>query len=153
MINGMNFMKRMFVIAFLLWTFPLAGGYACGAGPRDAAAELAGICDSLVRGRGGDAIAVAADDGRCRIILRADAAEYETLFEELLDGDAAIDCDCLDDYDSRICYAVMCCRAYRCGEPVSHIVMPLNEFDATKGDIVYPLDRSITDPLLRLIAF
>jgi len=31
--------------------------------------------------------------------------------------------------------------------------MPLNENDATKGDIAYPLERRITESLLRLIAF
>lgn len=117
------------------------------------AAELAARCDSLARAASGDVIAVVVDDGRERVLARAEAADYAPLFEALLDGGDHVRCDCRDDYDARICYAVLCCRAYRDGCVLSHIVMPLNENDATKGDIAYPLERRITESLLRFIAF
>lgn len=116
-------------------------------------AELSARCDALAGDRHIDVIAVAVDDGRERVLIRDSAEDYAALFEVLFDGEETVECDCRDDYDARICYAVMCCRAYRDGRTVAHIVMPLNETDATKGDIAYPLERRITDALLRLIAF
>lgn len=101
----------------------------------------------------GEVIAVVVDDGRQRVLQEAERGDYAVLFEALLGDDTAVGCDCRDDYDARICYAVLCCRAYRDGCVISQIIMPLNEDDATKGDMVYPLERRITDPLLRLIAF
>lgn len=116
-------------------------------------AELSARCDRLVGDRRGDMIAVAVDDGR-EIVLAADGSQdYEVLFEVLFEAEEHVVCDCRDDYDARICYAVLCCRAYRDGRLVSHIVMPLNETDSTKGDIAYPLEPRITDALLRIIAF
>lgn len=117
------------------------------------AAGLAARCDMLVRGVTGEVIVVVVDDGRQRVLHDAERGDYAALFEALLEGDTAVECDCRDDYDARICYAVLCCRAYRDGCVISQIIMPLNENDATKGDMTYPLERRITDSLLRLIAF
>lgn len=132
---------------------PCAAAAAVPGGEERLAAVLAARCDSLTQSTTGEVIAVVVDDGRERLLIRDGAKEYAALFEALLDSDDGVVCDCRDDYDARICYAVLCCRAYRDGCVVSHIVMPLNENDATKGDITYPLERRITDSLLRLIAF
>lgn len=147
--NGIRIVMALFAVAALTCT---ATAFRPVGGDR-AAAELAARCDSLVRGVAGEVIAVAVDDGRERVLYGAEQGDYAVLFEELLGREAAVECDCRDDYDARICYAVLCCRAYRNGCVISQIVMPLNEDDATKGDMVYPLERRITDPLLRLIAF
>lgn len=147
--NGIRIVTALFAAAALTCTATASRPV----GDDRAAAELAARCDSLVRGVAGEVIAVVVDDGRQRVLQEAERGDYAVLFEALLGDDTAVGCDCRDDYDARICYAVLCCRAYRDGCVISQIIMPLNENDATKGDMVYPLERRITDPLLRLIAF
>ena len=131
-------------------------GSVCAQPPSDGdvvASDLVARCDAVADNAVGDVIVVVVDDGRERVLGCDGHADYALLFDRLFDDDNPVECDCRDDYDARICYAVLCCRAYRDGRAVAHIIMPLNEHDATKGDMVYPLERGITDLLLSLIAF